>query len=313
MRIGLVVALVALVALTTLASASDVVPLEASSGSPKSLHHSAPKVDAEKLRAQNRQYQHLLDQFQRSEEMKETALREQAERRELGETEEVVKSCKAQCTGQKGCNGVFIQCGKQGSDGCQKLSDQKELGDGVELQAAEKNPDCMKECEAKGAMCKGIYISQGGGDCHMVLEQHPGNSHLYSGKGTEVGINSSPGAEKTVNVNVHVNNYHNNPNPASKDSSWKPLAGDAKAEVEAARKEAAKTAAKEEMKKEVEGDEKAKAADEKATETAKKIEEGADAAKATETETKAKDTAEKAKDTEAKAKDAEAKDAPAKA
>ena len=137
----------------------------------------------------------------------------------------------------------------------QKMKDQKELGDGLELQAAEKNPDCMKECAAKGAQCKGIYISQGGGDCHMVMEQHPGNSDLYSGHGSEVGVNSSPGAQKSVNVNVHVNNYHNSPNPASRQKDkWTPLSPDAKTEVDAAKKEAAKAAASEEMKKDVEAD-----------------------------------------------------------
>merc|ERR1712205_77732 len=113
---------------------------------------------------------------------------------------------------------------------------EKDLG--AALSQTASNPDCMKECEAKGDMCKGIYVAKGGTDCHMVLEHGPGNGHLTSSTGN-VGVNSD-GTQKSVTVNVNVHNSHNNPDPTKKDGTWSPLDSSAKEEVKAAAKEAAK-------------------------------------------------------------------------
>merc|ERR1712196_332428 len=113
----------------------------------------------------------------------------------------------------------------------------------LELGESAGKEDCMKECDAKGPSCRGIYVAKGGTDCHMVLEE-PSNSHLSGGSQSSTNVESSDDARKHVTVNVNVQNYKNDPNPAVKDGE--PATGVSKAEeVKAAAKEAAKEVAEE--------------------------------------------------------------------
>jgi len=174
------------------------------------------QLEMQKLIHENEQHKALLKRWEKSEMMKEAALRKQ---RELGEGD-TIKSCNAKCAAASNCNAVFIH--SKTRECKQMLAGDVDawgsLGEGAQLAAAyaaqNNGGECMKECQAKGEICKGVYIHKGDVDCHMVLEKSTGAADSPVGGAADKASVAAPAGDapasasddSPVTVNVNVRN-----------------------------------------------------------------------------------------------------------
>merc|ERR1711934_1232731 len=207
-----------------------------------------------------------------------------------GETA-AMKACVSSCTGK--CRGVSF-CGP--CDGkaatCKKSYKSPKLGEGVEVMTP---PSCVEQCKARGAVCHGVYLSRGSNECHMILSK-PGPA----GGNVQHGV--AQGGAGNKGIHIH---FHNDPNPASKNTAAPPVISTgpnaiaAKKAIKKATKKAVKKAKKKDAKKLKKAIKKAKKDSKKSGKKGKK---GKKSAKAKGAKGKAKKLAKKAKKAGKKAK-----------
>merc|ERR1711934_441478 len=207
-----------------------------------------------------------------------------------GETA-AMKACVSSCTGK--CRGVSF-CGP--CDGkpatCKKSYKSPKLGEGVEVMTP---PSCVEQSKARGAVCHGVYLSRGSNECHMILSK-PGPA----GGNVQHGV--AQGGAGNKGIHIH---FHNDPNPASKNTAAPPVISTGPNAIAAKKaiKKATKKDAKKSGKKGKKGKKKLKALKKKAKKGAKG-KKGKKGAKAKGAKGKAKKLAKKAKKAGKKAKKA---------
>lgn len=82
------------------------------------------------------------------------------------------------------------------------------LDQGVNVNVDEQQSpnQCAQECALRGPTCRGVYVDRASGRCEMMMQGAAGGPVQQDNAAT-----------------TEPNGYYNNPDPAVKDGSWKPV------------------------------------------------------------------------------------------
>merc|ERR1711939_473456 len=270
------------------------------------------RVDVQKLMRQNKEHKELLNKFAESERMVREVRERQARlgesSQEFMQTMKNMKSCNSRCDGNAKCHGVFVKCGDDSP--CKLMLGHADAAKTLKLgESATSQPNCMKQCEAQGSGCKGVYVAKGSSECHLVLEHSGGFTDAGADTTSASNENDSSGDGRgPVTVNVNVHNYRGAA-PASKGAASQETPSSVPHEIEdvAAEKESEQAMEKaKEQKKDSKKEAKAKAskAEKKEAETEAKAKASKAEKEGAEAEAKAK-ASEEGAEAEAKEQAAE--------